>query len=57
MGFAPEKGQTHKACFEIFGPVDRKKFARYKKELRAVLRKCAGRHWKITEKRLLKKKK
>ena len=56
MGFAPQTGEKHMASFEIRGPVDRTKFARYKKELRAALRKCAGRKWKITVKKLVKKK-
>lgn len=57
MGNAPREDQTHRASFEIVGPVDRKKFARYKRELRAILRRCAGRQWKITEKKLVKKRK
>lgn len=57
MGFAPQAGEKHLASFEIRGPVNRTKFARYKKELRAALRKCAARKWKITETKLVKKKK
>jgi hypothetical protein len=42
MGDAPRPGEVHRITIEIVGPIDEKKFDAYKKELRAVLAKCAG---------------
>jgi hypothetical protein len=42
MGFAPRPYEIHSITIEIAGPIDEKKFAAYKKELRALLAKVGG---------------
>ncbi len=49
MGGSPERGETTRTTIEIVGPVDKKKFETFKKELAAALAKCAGKKGKIRE--------
>jgi len=42
MGIAPRPSEIHSITIEIVGPIDEKKFAAYKKELRVLLAKVAG---------------
>jgi len=49
MGGSPERGETTRTTIEIIGPVDKKKFETFKKELAAALAKCAGKKAKIRE--------
>jgi hypothetical protein len=42
MGFAPRPYEIHSITIEIAGPIDEKKFAAYKKELRTLLAKVGG---------------
>ena len=49
MGGSPERGETIRTTIELTGPVDKKKFETFKKDLAAALEKCAGKKGKIKE--------
>lgn len=49
MGGSPERGETIRTTIELIGPIDKKKFETFKKDLAAALARCAGKKGKIRE--------